>query len=93
MPLSEKQLKHRCLANCGHMQCRYLKFVGWKTNECIKLLPSRKKTADKIVREHLLNCKKSGIQPSNHTRPIGDGGNCPGYRYLPTILQGFDVKK
>jgi len=92
MPLSENHLQHRCLARQGHRECRYLKHTGWKKGECQKLLSGIKRAVDRDVAKHLAELKKAGRDPSQHWKSVGDGGTCPGYLYLPTVLQGYDKK-
>ena len=91
MPLSPNQLQHRCLQYQGSQTCRYLQW-GSTGQECVKHLSGLKKTADDKVAKLKEDCKKNHILPSSQWQPIGDGGTCPGYLYLPTQVQGYDQK-
>lgn len=95
MPLSDKQLQHRCLVHAGGAQCRYLKNdpKNWQRFNCVKLVITEKKKIDKDVDNYIKKAKASGVNPLQGWSPCGDGGNCKGYPYLPTVLQGYDVKK
>ena len=97
MALSPNQIAHKCLAHQGARTCRYFK-AGWNyktgqaVSECQKLLKGKKKSIDATTQKHLDDCKKNHTDPLNMYLPIGDGGNCPGYLYLPTVIQGYDQK-
>ena len=92
MPLSKDQLQHRCLWGQGAKQCRYLTY-GNGGQECTKRLSGRKKSADAKVEKIREDCKKNHVDPNNQWNPIGNGGTCQGYLYLPTQVQGYDQPK
>lgn len=96
MSLSDKQLQSRCLMYQGAQQCRYLdvgKGYSWPRQcNCLKLLPARKKDIDDNVNKHLMQLRAAGMGSQHASISIGTGGSCPGYLYLPSIKQGYDVK-
>ena len=94
MALSDNQVQHRCLYAAGSSQCRYLEQdrSNWRVFHCLKKLAGRKRDADRAVRKYLAECKQKKRDPHSGWTPIGDGGNCQGYAYLPTVKQGYDVK-
>lgn len=92
--LSQNQLQHRCLLYGGTYECRYLSpdTKDWQKYHCMKLVATKKRAIDKKVNAILAKFKqlnRSPHSPGNYTA-IGDGGACPGYPYMPTILQGYD---
>lgn len=94
MALSNAQLQQRCLLHCGAQQCRYLVASPKKYGQydCGKQVSTYKQAADKRVKTIISVATKAGIQPHQQWEPIGDGGVCKGYPYLPGLKQGFDVK-
>lgn len=91
--LTVAQLNHVCLYNAGSRQCRYLEksSTNWKHCNCVKLISQKKRARDRKVKKILDECKLNGIDPEAYYFPLGDGANCKGYPYLPTVLQGYDM--
>jgi hypothetical protein len=92
MGLSQKQLQNVCMRYGGSNQCRYLGEVDYVTCVCLKLT-GQKAALDAKVKQTIAQQKVSGQNPRFLGMPIGDGGSCPGYPYLKTVTQGYDVKK
>jgi len=93
MPLTEKQVQHVCLAHVGARTCRYLENdkKNWRLHHCVKKVSGKKRAIDKEVAKYLADCKANHSDPKQGWKPIGDGGTCQGYAYLPTVLQGYDM--
>ena len=93
MALTENQSKHRCLAYGGARRCRYLENdrTNWRLFHCLKQVPARKRAIDKKVAKFMAEQRQHGHDPFQGYQACGDGGNCPGYPYLPTVQQGYDV--
>jgi len=93
MALTDKQVQHVCLAHAGARTCRYLENdpKNWRLHHCLKQLKGKKRVIDKKTAEHIAELRKQGGDPMQGWRPIGDGGFCQGYPYLPTIQQGYDT--
>ena len=95
MALTDKQVQHKCLYASGSATCRYLEQdrFDWRKFNCVKTLSKKKSAIDKAVRKYLKECSQKKRDPSLGWTSIGDGGNCPGYPYLTTVKQGYDVQK
>lgn len=94
MALSDAQIKNRCLAHCGARQCRYLVAnpKKWGNFNCAKLVPGMKKDIDVSANKIIMAARKAGSDPFAQWTPVGDGGSCNGYPFLPSLKQGYDVK-
>ena len=93
MALTENQVKNRCLVYGRGRRCRYLKGDprNWRLFHCLKLVPAAKRKIDKATSEYIADQRKHGHDPAQGYQACGDGGNCPGYPYLPTVQLGYDV--
>jgi len=96
MALTEKHIQHKCLFGTGAAgrTCRYLEHDSrnWKVKHCLKLLPGRKRSIDKDTTKYIKEQKKHGRDPLAAQWGQACGDNCKGYTYLPTVIQGYDVK-
>jgi hypothetical protein len=88
MPLTLKQIEHKCLFNKGSDQCRFLAEDEKGQYYCIKKTPQRA-DIDKEVVDYIKRQNAQGVNPRKQRFPIGD--NCPGYTFFRYKMQGYDI--